>query len=88
MQIIEKIDNKVDILININKETCIEYFKKFRLEKRNFIFHLNCEECIKTNCVKLFKSYKTYLINNKEIYISYNLLREFTSSTEDLMKYS
>ena len=88
LQIDEKIDNKVDILIIINKETCIEYFKKFRLEKINFIFHLNCEECIKTNCVKLFKSDKTYLINNKEIYISYNLLREFTSSTEDLMKYS
>jgi aspartate carbamoyltransferase regulatory subunit len=44
-----------DILININKDMCIEYFKKFKLDSKiNFIFHLNCEECLNKNCGTLF----------------------------------
>ena len=59
--------------IIINSETMIEILSKYKTNKNNCVLHNNCDLC-KQNCfIKLFDT-DDYMINNKTIYISYNLL--------------
>ena len=51
------------------------------------IKHLNCKLCNTLNCVKLFKTLDIK-INNKDIYISYNILKINTNLTRDTQRYS
>jgi hypothetical protein len=62
--------NRINQLI-IRRSILID---KYRLEHRSVIRHQECEKCKKLNCTPLFKNSSHIMINNKPIYISYNLL--------------
>jgi hypothetical protein len=53
--------------------------EKFKIKKFLIINHLNCNCCDIYNCVKFFNN-NDILINNKQIYISFNLLNIENSS--------
>jgi len=53
------------------KETVLQKLNSFFNNTLYCIEHLNCQCCDKYNCIKLFKK-NDILINNKNIYISYN----------------
>ena len=48
-------------------------------KKINLIKHLNCERCKKESCIKIFET-QHLKINNKNLYISYNFLSNFSFS--------
>jgi hypothetical protein len=59
----------------------INLLSKFKFQKTTFIEHLNCPFCDKHCCVRLFKSSEIQ-INNKDIYISFNILTESIPNDE------
>jgi hypothetical protein len=57
----------------INYVDLTHRFTHINMRSLCYIQHLNCELCVKLNCVKLFNS-DDIKINNKNIFISYNIL--------------
>ena len=65
----------------INYDNLYRKVNKFKINKICYIDHLNCSYCSVINCVKLFES-SNIKINNKDIYISFNILNDVTSIYE------
>ena len=51
------------------------YISKFAFQNTTMIEHLNCPICDKDCCIRLFKS-SDIQINNKDIYISFNIMTQ------------
>jgi hypothetical protein len=71
-------------MLNVNvfiNDTTIKFIMKFSVFSFYNIKHLNCERCIQSCCIRLFKS-DNIQINNKTIYISYNILSLFSTSID------
>lgn len=67
---IQEHEHEQEININQTIKTKLSYYKR---EGITVIHHLNCSCCNMYNCIKFFNN-NEILINNKEIYISFNLL--------------
>jgi len=63
-------EKDMEIIINDIAIKKLEYYK---IDEILIIQHLNCKCCDTFNCIKFFNN-DEILINNKQIYISYNLL--------------
>jgi len=68
----EEEEKEEQLKIKYDKRNLLSNFK---FQKTTFIEHLNCPICDKHCCVRLFKSSEIQ-INNKDIYISFNILTD------------
>jgi hypothetical protein len=79
-----KVSNSVEVeaeaeaeITRINQQIISKYIliDEYRLLEKSVIKHQKCDKCIKFNCTPLF--FNEYMkINNKPIFISYNLLTD------------
>ena len=67
----EQQEEQQELIIRKN----IDEFDKYFMSSNRIINHLNCNCCNTYNCVKFFYN-NDILINNKQIYISFNLLQK------------
>ena len=61
----------IDQQTNVGRDS--KDYIEIRVVEEKIIKHLNCNQCKLDNCIKLFSTYNIQ-INNKQIYISINLL--------------
>jgi len=77
---LEQEDNKQFLKVRLSEyQNIFDVIKKHLSNYTNLrcILHRNCKECLKINGVKLFRDNGIYMINDLEVYISYNILSFF-----------
>jgi hypothetical protein len=70
-----EITSQIKQINNLIKQKNI-LINEYKIKNKSVILHENCQKCKQYNCTPLFKQINYMMINNKPIYISYNLLAD------------
>jgi hypothetical protein len=82
----EKEQEQEQVREQINYDNLEHKLKNFKINTTYYIEHINCPYCDELNCIKLFKSLDIK-INNKDIYISFNILSNFFMTWPKIVNY-